>query len=89
MLNLRLHAGKSGVNEVSRLIITGGASENPAILQIIADVFGVEILSISQKDSASVGAALRAAHALSKEDSFGAMIDGKISYEVGTPNTRN
>ncbi len=33
-LSMRLHAGKSGLTEVRRLVVTGGASENPAILQV-------------------------------------------------------
>ncbi|CAE7644776.1 Xylb, partial [Symbiodinium pilosum] len=49
-------------SEVKRIIATGGASANKAILQVLADVFGVPVFTLDQPDSASLGAALRAGH---------------------------
>lgn len=43
------------------ILVTAGASENLGILQTIADVFDVEARSFEVKDSAALGAAIRAA----------------------------
>jgi xylulokinase len=61
-LNLRLHSRWVGA-PTTRLLLTGGASENPAIAQIFADVFGAPVHRLAVSDSAALGAALRAAHA--------------------------
>ena len=42
---------------------TGGAAANRDILQIIADVFDAEVVRGATRNSASLGAALRAYHA--------------------------
>lgn len=47
---------------VRRVIATGGASANMAILQVLADVFGAPVYTAESANSAAVGAALRAAH---------------------------
>lgn len=49
-------------SEMKRIIATGGASNNVAVLQVLADVFGVPVLTLDQSDSASLGAAFRAGH---------------------------
>ncbi len=53
-----------------RLLATGGASTNPAIVQVIADIFAtpVEVLDVS--DGAALGAALRAVHATDRHRGF-------------------
>ena len=43
--------------------VTGGASKNRGILQVIADVFDARIETLSVSNSAALGAAVRAAHA--------------------------
>jgi len=43
------------------ILVTAGASENLGLLQTIADVFDVEAQSFEVKDSAALGAAIRAA----------------------------
>ncbi|HEY2434389.1 MAG TPA: FGGY-family carbohydrate kinase [Vicinamibacterales bacterium] len=48
---------------VSTIRVTGGAAENAAILQVIADVFDAELVRIAPRNAASLGAALRAFHA--------------------------
>ena len=55
----------AGVNEgpLERIIATGGAATNRAIVQVIADVFGAEVYSLDVGNSACLGAALRAYHA--------------------------
>jgi xylulokinase len=46
--------------------VTGGASKNRGIRQVLADVFGAEIRSLSVGNSSALGAALRAAEAVGK-----------------------
>jgi len=43
------------------ILVTAGGSENMGLLQIIADIFDSEVRSFEVKDSAALGAALRAA----------------------------
>ena len=47
----------------TRLLVTGGASKNRGILQILADVFNAEIRTLSVGNSSALGGALRAAQA--------------------------
>lgn len=61
-LSLRLHSRWVGT-PTTELLLTGGASENPAVAQVFADVFGAPVLRLAVSDSAALGAALRAAHA--------------------------
>jgi xylulokinase len=48
---------------MERIHATGGASRNPDILQVMADVFDADILRPVAGNSAALGAALRAFHA--------------------------
>eukprot|EP00050_Salpingoeca_kvevrii_P002348 m.191190 g.191190 ORF g.191190 m.191190 type:complete len:540 (-) comp10591_c2_seq9:3662-5281(-) len=59
MLSLRLHSLNMGIKPKA-VLVTGGASQNPAILKVIADVFGVPVKTADQPNSAPLGAALRA-----------------------------
>ena len=59
-LSLRLHSRWVGT-PTTQLLLTGGASENPAVAKIFADVFGAPVLRLAVSDSAALGAALRAA----------------------------
>jgi len=60
-LSLRLHGEHIGL-EPGMLLATGGASENMAILSVLANVFGVPVYRGDQKNSAALGAAYRALH---------------------------
>ncbi len=60
-LNMRLHTRWMGV-DVDRILLTGGASRNDGIAQLIADVFQAPVERLAVADSAALGAALRAAH---------------------------
>ena len=62
-LSMRLHAAYMGIPAPTTVIATGGASQAPAVLQVMADVWGVPVFVEKQPDAASFGAALRAAHA--------------------------
>ena len=48
---------------IDRVIATGGASVNRAILQVMANVFGVDVDRLDVENSAALGAALRAYYA--------------------------
>ena len=47
----------------STIYVTGGASQNPGICQTIANIFNAKVQRMSTNASASLGAAMRAAHA--------------------------
>ena len=57
-----LHSGWTGPRPKA-ILVTAGASENRGLLTVIAQVFGVELRSFEVKESAALGAAIRAAHA--------------------------
>ncbi|OIT34897.1 PREDICTED: xylulose kinase-like [Nicotiana attenuata] len=64
-LSKRAHAERFGMpSPPKRIIATGGASANSSILSLIASIFGCDVYTVQQPDSASLGAALRAAHGL-------------------------
>jgi xylulokinase len=52
---------------------TGGAAANRQILQVMADVFGAEVVRVRVENTAALGAALRALHADRLDD--GAPLD--------------
>jgi xylulokinase len=60
-LALRVHGAHVGL-EPNSILVTGGASANEAIVRILADVFGVDVLVGEQANSAALGAAYRALH---------------------------
>ena len=49
--------------KIDRVVATGGAAVNRAILQVMANVFGVDVYRLDVENSAALGAALRAYHA--------------------------
>lgn len=62
-LSMRGHAERFGMpSPPKRIIATGGASANHTILSCIASIFGCNVYTVQRPDSASLGAALRAAH---------------------------
>lgn len=63
LLSMRAHSERFGMpSPPKRLIATGGASANTNILTAVASVFGCNVYKVESPDSASMGAALRAAH---------------------------
>ncbi|XP_027092523.1 xylulose kinase 2-like isoform X1 [Coffea arabica] len=63
LLSMRAHAERFGMpSPPKRIIATGGASANTTILSSIASIFGSNVYTVQRPDSASLGAALRAAH---------------------------
>jgi len=61
-LSMLLHSRAIGLHKASRIYATGGASRNRHILQVVSDVFGVPVFTLTQPNSASLGAAYRALH---------------------------
>jgi xylulokinase len=63
MLSMALHS-RWMAKAIDTIHATGGAAVNRAILQVMADVFGADVYQLQVGNSAALGAALRAAHAL-------------------------
>lgn len=61
-LNMRLHSQWLGIAP-TRIRLTGGASRNNGIAQVIANVFAVPVDRLETTESAGLGAAMRAASA--------------------------
>jgi len=60
-LGLRAHSEGMGFRLGSRLLVTGGASVNRSLLQVLADVFGVRVFAMDDSsNSASLGGCFRA-----------------------------
>jgi xylulokinase len=73
------------IGEQPKLIrVTGGASKNRGIRQVLADVFGAEIRGLSVGNSSALGGALRAAEAIS-----GASFASLYERFAATDDTRN
>ena len=62
-LSMRLHSAFIG-QPPTRILVTGGASKNPGILRVLADVFQAEIVPLRVSNSSALGGALRAAQAV-------------------------
>jgi xylulokinase len=63
MMAMARHSQWMGV-PIDRIVATGGAAVNRDILQVMADVFGADVERIEIANSAALGAALRAFHAM-------------------------
>ncbi|CAN6584297.1 unnamed protein product [Malus baccata var. baccata] len=84
-VSMRGHAERVGMPSPKRLIATGGASVNRAILGVAACVFGCEVYTVQRPDSASLGAALRAAHGWLCNNN-GSFVPFKCLYEHKSEN---
>jgi len=62
-LSMRIHSAFIG-QPPARILVTGGASKNPGILRVLADVFQAEIVPLRVGNSSALGGALRAAQAV-------------------------
>ena len=68
-----------------RIILCGGiARKNPALVQLICDVLGRELLLTDSKDTAALGAAVLAANAAGAE---GTTVMGETSMRMAAPVT--
>lgn len=64
VLNMFAHATILGVRSPKRILLTGGASRNRGIQRTIANVFGAPVSVAATPDTAALGAAFRARHAV-------------------------
>ncbi|KAI1289466.1 Xylulose kinase [Halotydeus destructor] len=84
-LRLRAHAENLGykVGPTSRVLATGGASVNKAILQVLSDVFNCQVFTQDKANSAALGAAFMAKYGLVREEtSFQEMTSGVSGYTL-------
>jgi xylulokinase len=72
MMSMRLHSAWMNVKP-TRILATGGASKDRAILRIMPDVHQCPVYRLEIANSAALGAALRAAHAC-------LVLDGEVSW---------
>ncbi|KAJ7550136.1 hypothetical protein O6H91_07G085200 [Diphasiastrum complanatum] len=62
-LSMKTHSQRIGMPmPPKRIIATGGASANHRLLVLMATIFGCDVYTAQRTDSASLGAAFRAAH---------------------------
>lgn len=78
-LNMKIHARWMKV-ETEEILLTGGASNNDGIAQIVANVFGKKVRRLEVSDSAAIGAAMRAAVACGENV---VELEGKFSAPAG------
>ncbi len=64
VMSMRLAAEARGLRPEGALLVTGGGSRSGALLQLLADVFDVPVMVGETPDSAALGAAFRAKHAV-------------------------
>lgn len=60
IMSMFIHSQGFG-EKAEAMLVTAGGSENRGLLQVIADIFGREVRTFEVKDSAALGAAVRAA----------------------------
>jgi len=75
MIAMRLHSEWMNVNP-KVIYATGGASEDPSVLQIMANIFQCPVLRSENTNSAALGAALIAAHSASPDETWEEIIRG-------------
>uniref|UniRef100_A0A8C5PM27 Xylulose kinase n=1 Tax=Leptobrachium leishanense TaxID=445787 RepID=A0A8C5PM27_9ANUR len=73
----RIHAERLGYKILpqTRILATGGASCNEDILQVLSDVFNAPVYTIATTNSACLGSAYRAAHALAMQSAGSTFAD--------------
>jgi xylulokinase len=62
MMAMANHAADVTSDPIDRIIATGGAAVNRALLQVMANVFGIDVYRLDSGNAAALGAALRAFH---------------------------
>jgi xylulokinase len=62
-LTMRYHSAWIG-EKPEVILVTGGASRNPGVLQVLADIFQAELRPLRVSNSSALGGALRAANAV-------------------------
>jgi sugar (pentulose or hexulose) kinase len=70
-------AGKTGID---RLMVSGGASQSPAICQIVADVFDRSLLRGKTHETSGLGAAILTATGVGLYNSVKEAVHGMVNY---------
>jgi xylulokinase len=81
-ISMRLRAQAAGITP-SALRATGGAAQNPAILQIAADVFQCPVRRSNVTNTAALGAAVRAAHAIDLGAGWDRLVQQAVEPQLG------
>ncbi len=81
-MSMRLRAKAAGITP-SALRATGGAAQNPAILQIAADVFQCPVRRSNVTNTAALGAAVRAAHAIERAAGWDGLVVSAVEPQLG------
>ncbi|CBJ25521.1 similar to xylulokinase homolog [Ectocarpus siliculosus] len=61
-LSMRGRMQRMGIPRPTAVLATGGGTNSPAMMQVLADVFSAPVLLRTVPDAAAIGAALRAKH---------------------------
>ena len=74
--------------EVAEVRLTGGGARNPEWRQVIADVFGVNVVAMKEDEGAALGGALQAAwccdHEAGKPTSIAEVCEGVVEMDEST-----
>jgi len=74
--------------EAEEVRLTGGGARNPVWRQVIADVFGVNVVAMKEDEGAALGGALQAAwccdHDAGKSTSIAEICDGVVEMDEST-----
>lgn len=96
MMAMANHASDITADPIEKIVATGGAATNRSILQVMANVFGVDVYRLDVENSAALGAALRAYHgdrlAAGEPVSWKTVVSGFTDPKPGhrvTPNPKH
>ncbi|KAJ8901412.1 hypothetical protein NDN08_007258 [Rhodosorus marinus] len=78
-LAIRYHTTCLGMSKPVRIVATGGGSSSPSMIQILADVLQCPVYVSPTVNSAGLGAAYRAFHAVQCEAADGGFVDFSAS----------
>ena len=80
---------KSGIN-IEKIVAIGGGAKSPEWLKIKSDVLGKRIITLNNKEAASIGAALLAGIAIGEYSSYKDAVSNTVRESEGfTPNKNN
>ncbi len=75
---------EAGLTNIDQVRVTGGGARSPLWRQILADIFGVEIVTVNAAEGAAYGAALLAAAGAGTFDSVESACDATIQITGST-----
>lgn len=79
----------SGLGEIRQVRVSGGGAKSPLWRQILADIFGCELVTVNTTEGAAYGAALLAAVGAGKYESVEAACEAAIQVTGSTlPNAK-